>query len=131
MKEAGLFRKLCSIVFDIDSMLMTIRLDKDTDSYLKYAGLSYDDLLVLDDYGLVTLGLRGERVEAGSILKYGRLKHEIEHFRFLGRVDFRANLLTRVGTDLFSITEYDTSPAYCDAVVKMFGAHLERLAPPT
>ena len=127
LREAELFRKLCVITVSVDGQLMTIRLDRDTDSYLQFADLSFDDLLVLDDYGLVTLGHRGERVEAGSILEYGRMDRSPERFRFTNKVDFRANPLTRVGSDLYHITDFERSGPYRDAIVKMFGHHVETL----
>jgi hypothetical protein len=115
-KVAQQFVKFCNLVFEVDGHYISIRLHK-TERYLAFATLSFDDVLALDDYGLVSLGLRDFRTEIGSTFVYfKRAFQALEHF------EFKANALTRAGSELFRLVKLSSgSKGYFDAVCQQFG----------
>jgi hypothetical protein len=112
---AETFVKFCGIVFIVDGDYLSIRLNN-TDEFLSWAGLTFDDLLVLADYGLVSLGVRAFEVGAGDRFCYFR-----RSFQAKKKLRFRANPLTAAGRELFALAEPSKSEIYFNAVWKMFG----------
>lgn len=109
-----LFVKLCSITFDVDGDALSIRLNDDTGRYLSFAGLSFDDLLKLSEYGFVSLGLRKFEAEEGTLFTYCG-----SSFRAAARIEFRANPLTVAGQELRRLVLCDAKRIYFDEVVAM------------
>ena len=115
------FVKFCGIVFivegdqAVDGDHLSIRLD-DTDTYLKWAGITFDDLLALSDYGLVSLGVRAFEAGVGDRFHYFR-----RSFQAKTKLRFRANPLTAAGRELAKLAEPIESDLYFEAVRKMLG----------
>src|SRR5271165_1532604 len=107
------FVRFSSLVFKVDNDFVSIRL-KDTDRYLKWAGLEYADLLELFEFGLVVLGLRTLQADAGSRFEYfGR------SFQVTRKVEIRTNPLSAAGRELFGLADPIPSPSYFEEVIAM------------
>jgi len=119
---AGLFEKLCSIVFEVDNAVVSIRLDESTGRYLSFAGLSFDDLMVLSDYGFVTLGARGLEAEPGTLFKYFS-----SSFRAKKKITCRVNPLTVAGKELRRLVSCTSKPNYFEEVVEMLDQKITKV----
>lgn len=124
-RQATLFTRLCGSVFVVgdspqqarDSALLSIRLDRSTDDYLRMSGLTFDDLVELSDFGLVNLGTRGFEAQPGAWFRYFD-----QAFQVTSKVALRANPLSSVGRELFPLASPMKSSAYFEAVHDMIGA---------
>ncbi|WP_027062851.1 DUF2806 domain-containing protein [Mesorhizobium loti] len=123
-RQAMLFTRLCGLVFLVtdaprdasEASLLSIRLDRGTDEYLRMGGLKFDDLVELSDFGLVNLGSRSYEVETGAWFTYFD-----NAFQVTDEVAFKANPLSSVGRELFGLATPTKSEAYLKAVLKMIG----------
>jgi hypothetical protein len=119
-KVAQRFVKFCKLVFEVDGYLLSIRLHK-TEKYLAFADINFDDILALDDYGLVSLGLRDFRIETGTNFLYFK-----RAFEAVEPMEFKANALTQAGSELFKLVKLsDGSKEYFDAVRQQLGSRVK------
>jgi hypothetical protein len=113
---AILFVRFCGLVFEVDTDVVSIRLNDDKIDYLDWAQLSFNDLLILADFGLVSLGVRAGRTKTGSKFQYFD-----QEFTAKREVTFRGNPLTTAGRELRALVRPTKQHDYFDAVWKMFG----------
>ncbi len=120
-QQAEFFAKFCRLVVIVgrnppdSGSLLSLRLDQwGTDQYLHMAGITYDNLVELADYGLVNLSSRKYQTEPNTVFTYFEESYCAEF-----PITFLANPLSTVGRELYPLVSPTKSEDYYEAVFGM------------
>lgn len=125
-KVAEKFRKFCGAVFDIDGDLISIRPERavSTPSYLSIFDLEFDDLVELQDFGLLHLGVRSHEAEPGTLFYYGGVGFVAKE-----RLQYKVNPLTQAGKELYRcVKPIERQESYFTEIQRLFGSKVEAVA---
>jgi len=117
------FVRFCGALFEVDETFVYIRPqdDKGPNHYLAMFDLCYNDVLSLDEFGLVSLNHRAFDISKGCAFRYA------DH-GFDAQEDFRisVNTLTLVGRELRPIVSPSSSMEYFKGTHRSLGRRVSR-----